>query len=313
MILALPAFLKGSLFVLFCSLNTVLCFSILLPAICLKPLTDRTPLAPYLGLFLTVCVSYWADGNSRVLEKLLQTEWDLQIPEDLAEKHWYLLISNHQSWADIFILFKVLNRKIPFPKYFVKDKLLWLPVLGPVFWAMDFPIMKRYSKSYLEKHPEQRGKDLETTRRSCEKFKYIPTTVINFPEGTRYRPAKAKAQNSPYHHLLLPRAGGAALALYSMGEYFTAALNVTIAYSTEHATCWQFISGQIKRITVRVELIPIPGEFIQRDYRTDQQFRENFQAWINQKWKAKDRLIEDFASRDAEAFAQEEKRQIVTQ
>ncbi len=227
MISALPPFMKGCLFILGCSLNTLLCFSILLLAICLKPLTDP-PFAHYTASFLTKCVAYWADGNSLILGMLQKTEWDLQIPEELEESHWYLLITNHQTWADVFVLFKIFNRKIPFPKYFIKDKLLWLPLLGAVFWAMDFPVMKRYSRGYLEKHPEQKGKDLETTRRSCEKFKTLPTTVINFPEGTRYRPAKAKAQNSPYRHLLLPRAGGIALVLDTMGEYLTVALNVTM-------------------------------------------------------------------------------------
>lgn len=46
--------------------------------------------------------------------------------------------------------------------------------------------MKRYSRAYLLRHPERRGKDVETTRRSCEKFRLHPTTIVNFVEGSRF-------------------------------------------------------------------------------------------------------------------------------
>ena len=54
-----------------------------------------------------------------------------------------------------------------------------------------------------------RGADLEATRRSCERFATRPTSIMNFVEGTRFTPAKHTGQDSPYTHLLRPRAGGA--------------------------------------------------------------------------------------------------------
>ncbi|GAM54938.1 1-acyl-sn-glycerol-3-phosphate acyltransferase [Vibrio ishigakensis] len=68
--------------------------------------------------------------------------------------------------------------------------------------------MRRYSREYLIRHPEKRGKDLETTRRSCEKFRHMPTTVVNYVEGTRYRANKSKSGS--YKHLLQPKSGGIA-------------------------------------------------------------------------------------------------------
>ena len=229
-----------------------------------------------------------------MLDLLKNHQWKIDIPHELKPEEWYLLMCNHQSWADIFVIFKAFNHKIPFPKFFVKEELMWYPIFGAVFWAMDFPVMKRYSKSYLRQHPEHKGRDMETTRRSCEKFKDLPTTVVNFLEGTRFRTKKANSQNSPYQHLLLPRAGGTASVLYSMGDYLTAALDVTIAYAKPQMTMWEIVCGPSRPIMVRAKLVPIPKEFIQRDYRQDTEFRQNIQEWINQKWIAKDAQIEAF-------------------
>ena len=52
----------------------------------------------------------------------------------------------------------------------------------------------------------------ETTRRACEKFALVPTSVMNFAEGTRFTAEKHARQRSPYRHLLKTRAGAMALA-----------------------------------------------------------------------------------------------------
>jgi len=91
-----------------------------------------------------------------------------------------------------------------------------VPVIGLAWWALDFPFMKR-GRGHGARHS-----DLKTTREACEKFKRIPTTVINFVEGTRFTPAKHAAQNSPYRHLLKPKIGGLGIALATMGEQFEA-------------------------------------------------------------------------------------------
>ena len=62
----------------------------------------------------------------------------------------------------------------------------------------------------VEKYPEKKGKDIEATRKSCERYKDEPITLINFIEGTRFTPEKHAVQRSPYQHLLKPKAGGLA-------------------------------------------------------------------------------------------------------
>lgn len=304
---ALPPWLRGVFFLVACLVNTVFFFIFLIPSICFKPLTDRTPWSAQFAAFLMAVVAMWANGNTFLLNLIQKTKWDVELPSDLKPDLWYLLMCNHCSWADIFVLFKFFNDRIPFPKFFIKDELLWVPILGVTCWGLGFPIMRRYSKKYLKKHPDQEGRDLEATRLACERFKDQPITVVNFIEGSRYRPYKAKKQNSPYRHLLCPRAGGAGLVLYSMGHYLTAAIDVTLAYSKPNMTMWDFICGDVERVLVRARLVKIPQQFIQRDYRVDADFRESFQAWINQRWQEKDQIIEAFRSQENDSPAPQEK------
>ena len=173
--------------------------------------------------------------------------------------------SNHQSWSDIFVLQHLLTRRIPLLKFFLKQELIWVPVMGLAWCALDFPFMRRHSEAYLKQHPEMRGKDQETTRKACEKFALIPTSVMNFLEGTRFTKAKHARQQSPYRHLLKPKAGGIALALNAMGEKFHSILDVTIVYPDGAPNFWQFLCGDLKHVVVHVQTLPVPPHLLGGD------------------------------------------------
>jgi 1-acyl-sn-glycerol-3-phosphate acyltransferase len=204
---------------------------------------------------------------------------------------WYLVNSNHQSWVDIFVLQHLLNRKIPFLKFLIKQELIYVPVIGLAWWALEFPFMRRHSVGYLAKHPEMRGKDLETMRKACAKFSRIPTSIMNFPEGTRFTKAKHDKQGSPYQFLLKPKAGGLALSLSTMGKKFQSLLDVTIIYPDGVPGFWDFLCGRVKRIMVRMQQLPIPHQFIDSDYENDPDCRDAFQQWLSELWKEKDGQI----------------------
>lgn len=235
----------------------------------------------------------WISSNSLWMKLTQQMQWDVEGIEQLDKNQWYLVSSNHQSWADILILQHLLNRKIPMLKFFLKRQLIWVPVIGLCWWALDFPFMKRYSKEYLEKYPHKRGKDFESTQRACEKFKYIPVTVFNFLEGTRFSPAKHQEQNSPYQWLLKPKAGGIAFVVGAMGDNLNALLDVTIAYPKhKQPSFWDFMCGKVNRLRVRVQQKPIPEQFLNRNYHEDETFRNEFQQWVTQLWQEKDALLD---------------------
>ena len=169
----------------------------------------------------------WAEICKGIFALMTPTQWDIRGVEDLRGDTSYLVVSNHQSWVDIPALVQAFNRKTPYFKFFLKKELIWVPFLGLAFWALDYPFMKRYSKAFLDRNPHLKGKDLEITRRACEKFQGIPVTVVNFLEGTRFTASKHRNQQSPYRHLLRPKAGGVAFvlaALFCGGFYFVDSL-----------------------------------------------------------------------------------------
>ena len=157
--------------------------------------------------------------------------------------------------------------------------------------------MKRHSPSYLAKHPEQKGKDLEATRRACAKFRYTPTSVINFVEGTRFSEAKRDARQSPHQHLLPPRAGGIAIALSSMGELFDSIVDVTLVYEGTPPKFWDMVCGEEVNVTVDVRCLPIDAALTGGDYENDREFRRAVHRWLSEIWQDKDARIAEIRGR----------------
>ena len=152
--------------------------------------------------------------------------------------------------------------------------------------------MHRHTKEQIAKRPELKGKDIAATQAACEKFRYTPVTIFNFMEGTRFTPAKHKRQNSPYKHLLKPRAGGTAFVFGAMGEMIHTMLDVTIVYPDGVGGFWDYICGRIRRITIDIRTREVPEKFLGMNYEDDREIRKEFQAWVTGLWQEKDQRIE---------------------
>ncbi|MBA4422073.1 MAG: acyltransferase [Syntrophus sp. (in: bacteria)] len=283
--------LIGVISSLMLSINTLFWSMIIFFFALLKLLLPFKPVRILIDRILNGLATNWISCNSGWMRLTQKIRWDVQGLDGLQYENWYLVNTNHQSWVDIFVLQHLLNRKIPFLKFLIKRQLIYVPVIGLAWWALDFPFVRRYSREYLEKHPNMRGKDLETTRKACDKFARIPTSVMNFPEGTRFSTTKQDKQKSPYRYLLKPKAGGIALAMESMGHKFQSLLDVTIVYPDGVPRFWDFLCGVVKRITVRIQHQQIPTRFIDGDYENNAKFREAFQQWLYQLWLEKDERI----------------------
>lgn len=245
-----------------------------------------------ISIFADFMMWCWCQGLAALLHVNGQFEWDSEGLEELSRKNGYLLIGNHQSWADIVVLCVLFRHRIPMNKYFLKQSLIWVPFVGLACWALDMPFMKRYSRAYLLKHPEKNGKDIETTRRSCEKFRQRPTTIVNFVEGTRFTEAKKIKNHSPYRNLLAPKAAGIAFTLSVLGNQCDRIINVTLHYPNNRDRPFlDMLCGRLKRIVIRIELLPI-DESLKGDYFNDKQFKRQFQQWLNTLWQEKDRLLD---------------------
>ncbi len=241
---------------------------------------------------LTGLAENWIAVNSGMLDLFTRTRFAVDLPPTLRRDGHYLVLANHQSWVDIVVLQKVFNRRIPFLRFFLKRQLFWVPVLGLAWWALDFPFMGRYTRRQIEKNPELGRRDMETTRRACEKFRSIPVSVMNFVEGTRFTPEKHAAQASPYTHLLKPRSGGVAFVIGAMGDSLQSVIDVTVLYPGGRPSMVDLMGGRIPEIRVIVQERPIPQALLGGDYQEDRAFRARFQQWMNALWQEKDAQIE---------------------
>ena len=288
----LPPPVRGAIAATLLVLNTLFWCTLLFAASLVKLVLPVKALRPRIDRILNAIAANWIAGNSGWMRLTQRAKWDVAGFEDLERRGWYMVNCNHQSWVDILVLQHLLNRRIPMLKFFLKRQLIYVPVMGLAWWALDFPFMRRHSDAYLKSHPEKRFEDLETTRRACQKFALVPTSVMNFAEGTRFTKAKHRSQHSPYRHLLKPKAGALALALSVLGDKFRWFVDVTIVYPGGAPTFWQFLCGNMPEVVVRARRLPIPAEFRSGDYARDPQFRKSIQHWLQELWQEKDRQID---------------------
>lgn len=246
---------------------------------------------------LDACANFWIGVNNVQQRWLLPTKLEVEGIAALDQKEWYMLIANHQAWADILIIVRTFGTRIPGVKFFFKRSLLWVPVLGLALWGLDFPSMRRHSKAEVARDPSLKGKDLARTREACARFRHHPVTIINFLEGTRFTVAKHQQQRSIYRYLLMPKAGGLAFALNAMNGQLHQLLDVTIYYEGGIPSYWNYVTGKVRRIQVRVRQLPIPANML-GDYENDPEFRAEFQQWVNALWQHKDETLYRFATRD---------------
>ena len=288
----LPAPLKGSLAIFLIFLNTLVLFPFLLLLGLIKLVVPVSGFRKLCTVILNHIAWYWIGFNNLLMKVFHKVHWDVRGAEQLSRKHWYFVTCNHQSWADIPAIQYVLNSRIPLLKFFLKKQLIYVPLLGIAWWALDFPFMHRHTKEQIAKRPELKGKDIAATQAACEKFRYTPVTIFNFMEGTRFTPEKHKRQKSPYKNLLKPRAGGTAFVFGAMGEMIHTMLDVTIVYPAGRPGIWDYLSGRVRRIIIDIRVREVPEQFLGMDYENNREMRVEFQRWISQLWEEKDQRIE---------------------
>lgn len=276
---------KCSFATLALTVNVLFFCLLMVPFALAKLLLPLRPVRRLIDRALNAIATTWIGVNNAWIAAVGNTGWDVTGVDGLRHDDWYLVAANHQSWVDILVLQNVFNRQVPMLKFFLKRQLIYVPVIGLAWWALDFPFMQRRGGM-------SSARDLERARLACEKFRLVPTSVINFLEGTRFSQHKHDVQRSPYRHLLKPRSGGIAMALSALGEHCHKLLDVTIAYPHGAPKFWHLLSGRVDDVIVRVQQREIPDDLVNGDYASDPQFRARMQEWVNALWAEKDELID---------------------
>ena len=238
-------------------------------------------------------MSNWAVANITTALKILhKLEWDFQIPKDLNTETWYIAMSNHQSWADIFILLAAGHKKIPLLKFFMKKELKWIPIIYLVHKTVDMPFLNRHSKAQIQANPELKKVDYENAKKAAKRFSRNPTTAFSFAEGTRYTFQKHSAQESPYFNLLKPKVGALAIALSGMPQVNTL-VDFTVVYATQKRSTWDFLCGDLSKAKVVAKTYPLPENLINRSFEEEDDYRKSFQTFIDAIWLEKQQTIKD--------------------
>ena len=286
--------IRGGLVFSVIAMNTLFWFLPLMVLAVVKLLLPCRPVRNPVTRALTAIGESWISVNTALFRTACSIDWRLEGDTDLRRDEWYLVIANHLSSIDILAMQALLNRRIPFLKFFIKQQLIWVPFIGLGWWALDMPFMKRYSASYLARKPDMKGKDFETTRRACRKFRDMPTSVMNFVEGTRFTTEKRDRHKDPYRHVLRPRGGGFAVALSSMGEMFGAVLDVTLIYPNGPTSLWALCCGDHVETVVHIRQRAVESWLIGGDYEKDRAWRRRVQEYLGDIWHEKDELIQQY-------------------
>jgi 1-acyl-sn-glycerol-3-phosphate acyltransferase len=220
-----------------------------------------------------------------------RTKWQIEYPGNISTKKWYLGISNHSSWADIFVLLFISNYKMPLLKFCIKKELRWIPVIYLIHKTIDMPFVNRHSPDEIRKKPGLKTVDFENAKAASQKFTRYPTTAFSFAEGTRFTEAKKVLQSSPFENLLKPKTGALVTALSGM-PMVEELIDFTIIYKTPKRSAWDFACGEMNEVKIIVKCyeIPISIRIIDNNSAV---FRNEFQKFVDKIWRKKQTLIEE--------------------
>lgn len=194
-----------------------------------------------------------------------------------------VVLSNHVSWADIFLLQSLLVSHGLVVQFLTKRELLALPIVGLILWAFDFPLVRRTSSSSQDDEARRRL-DFEALREACRSARENPVALVNFAEGTRATAARRVTRSSPHRHLLPPRVGGFGALCDGLGDAMSAVVDCTLVYPGDagEAPFWRFLSGGLHELEIHAERIA-PAEIpAARDDRA---------RWLEARWAIKDECI----------------------
>ena len=157
--------------------------------------------------------------NTGILKKILNIYIIVQGDTRLEYSKNYLVVSNHASWSDSFINQGVMNHVIPPFRFLSKKEVKYIPFVGIISWAYNFPLLSR------NKLDKDKKKIIENTKTLGDR----PISYFIYPEGTRYSITKKQKQESPFKYLLKPKIGALTTLLKSHIDY-EKVIDITLLY-----------------------------------------------------------------------------------
>ena len=210
-----------------------------------------------------------------------------------------LLISNHVSFTDAFVMFAIARAVGQHGQFraFAKQNLIYLPAFG-LFWRLlNFIFLARD----WDKDSTHIARQLAELTRRSRLFTTSSFWLLIFPEGTRIRPRKLLQSREyaaarglpPFDRVLFPRVKGMQATLAAIRPALDGAVDITIGYPPAggpSAGDLLFGGGARWRVHVHVRAFPV-GELPAGD--------EAVTEWVMGRFREKDRLLAGFAAAGA--------------
>ena len=254
---------------LFITVNLLIGFAFLLLTLILLPFSITRGFASRMVdkiyRFAVIVDAWWF---VHVLRINFRVDDKMDVLQGLSSSESVIVICNHQSWFDIFVLQTLICRRGPILRFPIKVELLWVPVLGWIAVALNFPRLKRKSD------PESRRQDLAAVESASVRLGSECGALMIFPEGTRFSDQKHLHKKSGFQRLLPPKPGGMTAIKNSMPDK-TPIMDVTIRYKRGEINCWRFMSGLADSVDVTMT------RFVMKDIN-------DVAIWLNQRWTEKD-------------------------
>ncbi len=227
-----------------------------------------------------------------LFKRILGIRFDFDLPQELERDKNHLIISNHQSWADILVFQSILINRTPIIKFIVKKELLFLPLVGLICWAYEYPMVHRRSFKKDGAVKPNRKIDLEILESKLGGLTYHAASIINFAEGTRFNLEKHEKYGSPHKNLLRARTGGLFFILDTFGDKIDYLLDFTIMYDCEEPVFFKFLGRKCKAVKIQANRISLYELLPELSNETGQLEFEKVDAWLKIRWLEKDRQLD---------------------
>lgn len=195
----------------------------------------------------------------------------IQVQGELPDHPAPIVVCNHQTWFDIPVVQHLVAYDGPIVKFLIKRQLVWVPIIGWICYALNFPRLNRGQGD------NARQKDYAAIQAASNTLANERGALLIFAEGTRFTRRKHKDQGVPYQHLLQPRPGGFKIALETAPPG-TPVVDVTVVYRNGETNFWHGLHGACPEIDVIV-----------RNYVADE--IDDARSWLVARWAEKDELI----------------------
>ena len=212
------------------------------------------------------------------LERIGGVRWE-RPTLDLDPDGACIVVCNHRSWSDIFVVQSMIAKTGPVIVFLTKRELAYIPILGIICWAFGFPLLRRRARGTLSE-TERRDADRQRVRDACVAVREAPAAILAFVEGTRFTVDKQRRSGSPYRHLLPPRPGGFAAMVDSLADIEPKVVDVTLAYDGERGvTLWRFLGGAVG-VSASAAVFDA-GDLTGQDRA----------SWLEQRWDVKEQAL----------------------